>query len=239
MCGTLPRMSPARARRRRRPRIASTLLVAGLLVGVGALGAYALGRLELVPPLGGRIPTVAYDAYRTAAAAAPSITDSCAVDWTILAGIAQVESRHGRIDGDHDVAADGDVVPPIRGRPLDGSRGTQTIVDTDGGEFDGDPDWDRAMGPLQFIPTTWSELGRDGNGDGEADPDNLYDASLTAVAHLCLREPGDYGDRGQLRRALIAYNASGRYADDVLDWIDRYQASPLDEVLEKPDADEI
>jgi membrane-bound lytic murein transglycosylase B len=231
-------MSPARARRRRRPRITSTLLAAGLLVGVGALAAYALGRVELVPLLGGRIPAVAYDAYRAAAAAAPSVSDSCAVDWTILAGIAQVESRHGRIDGEHDVAADGDVVPPIRGRPLDGTRGTQTIADTDGGELDGDPDWDRAMGPLQFIPTTWSELGRDGNGDGSADPDNLYDASLTAVAHLCLREPGDYADRGQLRRALVAYNASGRYADDVLDWIDRYQASPLDQVLEESDADE-
>ena len=60
--------------------------------------------------------------------------------------------------------------------------------------------------------------------------------SLTAVAHLCLREPGDYGDRGELRRALIAYNASGRYADDVLRWIDRYRSEPLDEVLEEPGA---
>ena len=230
-------MSPARARRRRR-RIGSTLLAAALLVGIGALAAYALGRVELVPPLGGRIPAVAYDAYRTATDAAPSVTESCVVDWTIVAGIAQVESRHGQINGEHDVAADGDVVPPIRGRPLDGTRGTQTIVDTDGGELDGDREWDRAMGPLQFIPTTWNELGRDGNDDGTADPDNLYDAALTAVAHLCLREPGDYSDRGQLRRALIAYNASGRYADDVLDWIDRYQASPLEEILEPPETDE-
>ncbi len=237
MCVTLRHMSPARSRRRRTP-IGSTFLAAGLLVGIGALAAYGLGRIELVPLLGGRIPVVAYDAYLTAAGAAPSVTNSCAVDWTVLAGIAQVESRHGRIDGDHDVAADGDVVPPIRGRALDGTRGTQTIRDTDGGELDGDADFDRAMGPLQFIPTTWSELGRDGNDDGAADPDNLYDASLTAVAHLCLREPGDYSDRGQLRRALIAYNASGRYADDVLAWIDRYGGSPLDQVLEQDDAGE-
>ena len=134
---------------------------------------------------------------------------------------------------EHRLAEDGDVEPDIRGRPLDGRRGTQTIADTDDGELDGDPTWDRAMGPLQFIPTTWRELGRDGNADGTADPDNLYDASLTAVAHLCLREPGDYGDRGELRRALIAYNASGRYADDVLRWIDRYQSEPIDEILER------
>ena len=90
------------------------------------------------------------------------------------------------------------------------------------------------MGPLQFIPTTWRELGRDGNDDGSTDPDNLYDSALTAVAHLCLREPGNYADRAELRRALIAYNASGRYADDVMGWIERYRAATLDEILEPP-----
>lgn len=226
-------MSPAR-RASAGQRIGSTLIAAALLVGVGALAAYALGRAEFEPTFGGRIPLVAFDAYRSASRGAPTIAESCAVPWPVVAGIAQVESRHGRIDPDHRLAADGDVEPPIRGRPLDGTRGTQTIVDTDDGELDGDATWDRAMGPLQFIPTTWRELGRDGNGDGTADPDNLYDASLTAVAHLCLREPGDYSDRGELRRALIAYNASGRYADDVLRWIDRYQSEPSEEVLERP-----
>lgn len=222
----------ARARRPSvRRRIGSTFLAGGLLVGVGALAAYALDRAEL-PMLTGRIPVTAYDAYRTASAAAGSVTDACAVDWTVLAGIAQVESRHGQIDASHELAANGDVAPPIRGRPLDGTGGTQTIHDTDGGALDGDPTWDRAMGPLQFIPTTWAELGRDGDGDGRADPDNLYDAALTAVAHLCLREPGDYGQRHELRRALIAYNASGRYADDVLAWIDRYRSTPVDDVVD-------
>ena len=225
-------MAPARRASARR-RIASTLLAAGLLVGAGAVAAYALGRADLSPLLGGRIPVVAYDAYRSASDGAPGISESCRVPWQVVAGIAQVESRHGRIDPDHQLAADGDVEPPIRGRPLDGRRGTQTIADTDDGELDGDQTWDRAMGPLQFIPTTWRELGRDGNADGTADPDNLYDASLTAVAHLCLREPGDYGDRGELRRALIAYNASGRYADDVLRWIEQYQSEPVDEILER------
>ena len=212
-------------------RIGSTLLAAALLVGVGAAAAYALGRADL-PMLTGRIPATAFDAYRTASLAASGVTEICAVDWTILAGIAQVESRHGQIDAAHDLVANGDVVPPIRGRPLDGTGGTQTIPDTDGGALDGDATWDRAMGPLQFIPTTWSELGRDGNGDSVADPDNMYDAAMTAVAHLCLREPGDYTQRHELRRALVAYNASGRYAEDVLGWIERYRTTPLDEVVE-------
>ena len=182
--------------------------------------------------LTGRIPATAFDAYRSASQAAPDVTDACAVHWTILAGIAQVESRHGQIDAAHDLAANGDVVPPIRGRALDGTAGTQTIPDTDGGDLDGDDTWDRAMGPLQFIPTTWSELGRDGNGDGLADPDNMYDAAMTAVAHLCLREPGDYTQRDELRRALIAYNASGRYAEDVLEWVERYHSTPIEDVVE-------
>lgn len=228
--GSRPRSSPAR-------RIGSTVLAALLLVGVGAAAAWALGRASL-PLLTGRIPATAYDAYTAAAEAAPGVTEACEVDWTIVAGIAQVESRHGRIDGDHDLAPDGDVEPPIRGRALDGTGGTQTIRDTDDGDLDGDPTWDRAMGPLQFIPTTWSELGRDGNGDGEADPDNLFDASLTAVAHLCIREPGDYTQRHELRRALVAYNASGRYAEEVLGWIERYRTTPLDEVVERVDGDE-
>jgi len=207
------------------------LPAAALLLGAAGVAFFTFGRVDL-PVIGGRIPEVAYDAYRAASAASTTITDVCDVDWTILAGIGQVESRHGRIDASHDLAADGQVTPHIRGRPLDGTAGTQTIPDTDGGEFDGDPVWDRAVGPLQFIPTTWAELGRDGNGDGMADPDNLYDAALTAAAHLCLREPGDYEVREQLRRALIAYNASGEYADDVLEWIDRYSSQPLEEVLE-------
>ena len=214
-------------------RLLAGLLVVSSLVVAGVAFGYALGRAEVAALAGGRIPAVAYDAYRTASRLSPTITASCNVEWTVLAAIGQVESRHGRID-EREVTDSGDVVPAIRGRPLDGTRGTEAIPDTDSGHLDGDAEWDRALGPLQFIPTTWRELGRDGNGDGTADPNNLYDASLTAVAHLCLREPGDYADRGQLRQALIAYNASGQYADDVLRWVDRYRGSSPDDVVEAP-----
>jgi membrane-bound lytic murein transglycosylase B len=230
-------MGSRRHSRSRRGGIGQTLVLVAVLGGLGVIGLYAVGRLGLPSLAEGRIPMVAYEAYRTASAAAPAIADGCAVDWTVLAGISQVEARHGRMDDDHRLAANGDVLPEIRGAALDGTRGTEAQADTDGGEFDGDPTWDRAMGPLQFIPTTWAELGRDGNGDGVADPDNLYDAALTAAAHLCTRTPGDYSDRATLREALVGYNASGRYAEEVLGWVERYRTEPLEEVIESLEAD--
>lgn len=228
----------SRRRTRSRSSVASTLLLVAALGGLGVLGLYAVGRMGLPSLADGRIPTVAYEAYRTASDAAPTVAEGCSVDWTVLAGISQVEARHGRMDEDHRLAANGDVLPEIRGAALDGTQGTEPVPDTDGGEFDGDPSWDRAMGPLQFIPTTWAQLGRDGNGDGVADPDNLYDAALTAAAHLCLRAPGDYADRSALREALVGYNASGRYAEEVLGWIERYRTEPLSEVVESAEPDQ-
>ncbi len=180
---------------------------------------------------GRRIPAVALAAYKRAAREAPGITSGCAVDWTILAALGKVESDHGRVNGPRTLETDGRVSPPIIGPALDGSGGTQAIRDTDKGRLDGDSTWDHAVGPMQFIPSTWRELGRDGNGDGVKDPNNLYDAALTAAAHLCLREPGDYTDPTQLRRALIAYNSSQRYADDVLRWIETYRTTPPDRLV--------
>jgi len=211
---------------------ALALLAAAATVGVLAVvTADALARADLTPSSAARIPPLAFEAYRSASAQAPTVADGCRVDWAILAGVARVESTHGLMDGEHAIAADGSVTPAIRGPRLDGSGDTRPIIDTDGGALDGDASWDRAMGPFQFIPTTWAELGRDGNGDGVANPDNMHDAALTAVAHLCLREPGDYADPAQLRRAIVAYNASGRYADLVLGWIDRYRRATPEEML--------
>jgi membrane-bound lytic murein transglycosylase B len=227
----------SRARSGRNGTLGSTVAIATLLL-VSALAALAvLGRPVLPELESGRVPAVAYDAYRSAAELAPAVASGCEVDWTVLAGIAQVESRHGRMEEVHQVTPNGDVIPPIRGAPLDGTNGTQEVPDTDGGELDGDATWDRAMGPLQFIPTTWQELARDGNADGAIDPDNLYDAALTAVAHLCVRSPGDYSDRAALRRALVEYNPSGRYAEEVLSWVERYRTEPLADVVESPGAD--
>ncbi|MEU9113994.1 lytic transglycosylase [Streptomyces sp. NPDC048483] len=80
------------------------------------------------------------------------------------------------------------------------------------------------MGPMQFIPSTWSNggpvgagWGADGNGDGKEDPHNVFDAALAAGRYLCaggrdLSLPGDLG------RAILGYNDSEAYLRTVLSW---------------------
>ena len=60
--------------------------------------------------------------------------------------------------------------PGIYGIALDGTNNTAVIRDTDGGQYDSDDEFDRAIGPMQFIPSTWSVVGVDSDGDGSATP---------------------------------------------------------------------
>ena len=50
--------------------------------------------------------------------------------------------------------------PGIYGIALNGKNNTQRISDTDAGQYDDDTRFDRAVGPMQFIPSTWSVVGR-------------------------------------------------------------------------------
>ena len=136
--------------------------------------------------------------------------------WQVLAGIAKVESNHGR-HGGASVGATGDVTPSIIGIALNGTNGTTAIADTDNGRLDHDTVWDRAVGPFQFIPTSWAIFGTDGNNDGNADPHNIIDAAAAAVAHLC-----PTGALTDLPAALFSYNRSNAYVDTVLGWARRY-----------------
>ena len=165
--------------------------------------------------VGHDLTLVALDAYYRAAARLAAEQPSCALPWSLLAGISRVEGRHGTFGGSA-LSGLGDARPPIIGIALDGSRGTRVVPDTDGGALDGDAVYDRAVGPMQFIPSTWSAHARDGDGNGTADPHNLYDAALTAAAYLCHSGPGLDATEGA-RRALWSYNRSLSYQDRVLD----------------------
>ncbi|MET0756521.1 MAG: lytic transglycosylase domain-containing protein [Mycobacterium sp.] len=166
------------------------------------------------------IPVTALEAYAYAARVAEVENPDCHLAWPTLAGIGMVESHHGTYRG-ATIAPNGDVTPPIRGVRLDGSMGNLEIVDSDSGKLDGDPDIDRAMGPMQFIPETWRLYGVDANNDGKIDPDNIDDAALSAAGYLCWRGKDLATPRGWMN-ALSAYNHSEQYARTVRDWATAY-----------------
>jgi len=157
---------------------------------------------------------VALDAYFKAAKRMAFLDPTCGIKWSFIAGISRTEGWHGTY-GESELGADGQVSPPILGIALDGSNGTASVGDTDGGEYDGDPSTDRAVGPMQFIPSTWVRWAIDGNGDGEIDPQNMYDAAMAAAAYLCHSGP-DLDTEEGIRRAAFSYNQSSEYVEIVL-----------------------
>jgi membrane-bound lytic murein transglycosylase B len=158
------------------------------------------------------IPPRALAAYAGAAIAKNAERPDCALGWNTLAGIGWVESRHGSYGG-ASVADDGTVSPPIIGIALDGSS-TALIADTDGGAVDGDAQFDRAVGPLQFIPGSWANWYIDASGDGVADPHNIDDAAFAAANYLCRAVP-TLGDEVAWRTGIAAYNSASSYLDLV------------------------
>ena len=166
------------------------------------------------------IPATVLAAYRQAADWMAVEDPSCGLRWQILAGIGKIESGHAR--GGR-VTASGDAVPRILGPVLDGSGYFAAIGDHDGGRWDGDRVWDRAVGPMQFIPGTWAVFGADGSGDGVADPNNVFDATLSAGRYLCAGS-ADLTTEAGLRAALRRYNNSAAYVAHVLGWIYAYDA---------------
>ncbi len=169
------------------------------------------------------IPATALAAYRKAAATLAVEDPSCHLTWPVLAAIGKVETDHGRSWGAASrVTASGEVLPIILGPVLNGKDGTALVLDTDGGAYDHDTKYDRAVGPMQFVPATWRELGRDGNGDGIADPNNIYDATLTAASYLC-GDGRDLSNPADLRAAILAYNPSSEYVRTVLAWAAAYR----------------
>ncbi|MEU0389820.1 lytic transglycosylase domain-containing protein [Streptomyces chartreusis] len=163
--------------------------------------------------VGGALPVSVFAAYRRAEDRLAREAPGCRLRWQLLAAIGQVESgqaRGGR------VASDGTTLAPILGPRLDGVA-FALILDTDGGAHDGDPAYDRAVGPMQFIPSTWARWGADGNGDGRRDPNNVFDAALAAGRYLCAGGR-DLSVPAQLDRAILGYNHSAAYLRTVRAW---------------------
>ncbi len=160
------------------------------------------------------IPAAAMAAYRTAEAVLAKADASCHISWALIAAIGRVESDHGRYGGNV-LGMDGKTEPGIFGIPLDGTNNTALITDSDGGKYDNDTTYDRAVGPMQFIPGTWEIVGVDGDADGVRDPQDIDDAALAAAVYLCAGEQNLSTPEGQ-RSAVFSYNHSDEYVDLVL-----------------------
>ena len=160
------------------------------------------------------IPLTARAAYLRAAATMAKAAPACGIESSLLAAIGWIESDHGRYGGAR-LDVDGVSTPLIRGVALDGKGPVSHIADTDGGSLDGDKRWDRAVGPMQFIPTTWVSVAVDADGDGLRSPDDIDDAALAAAVYLC-SAPGTLDTAEGRQAAVLRYNASMAYADAVL-----------------------
>ncbi|WP_322759046.1 murein transglycosylase [Frankia sp. Cr2] len=167
------------------------------------------------------IPDRVLAAYQKAAQRTARERPGCQLAWPLLAGIGKVESGHA---AGRSISADGTITPSIIGLPLDGNDGRALILDTDGGNWDGDTFFDRAVGPMQFIPSTWQGSGRDGNDDGQRNPNNIDDAALATAGYLCAYNR-NLTDPTQLWAAVFAYNPSDDYVRAVLAWTTGYSDS--------------
>ena len=166
------------------------------------------------------IPAAALEAYQRAAQVINSAKPGCKISWQLIGAIGRVESDHGRYGG-NTLTQDGKSRPGIYGIPLDGTNNTAKITDTDAGQFDDDKVYDRAVGPMQFIPSTWSVVGVDGDGDDERDPQDIDDAALATAVYLCSGSENLSTNAGQ-RSAVYRYNHSQEYVDLVLSIMNAY-----------------
>ncbi|WP_421742202.1 lytic transglycosylase domain-containing protein [Cellulomonas sp.] len=166
------------------------------------------------------IGAVALRAYADATLHLAASDPGCAVGWTTLAAIGAVESGHGTHGGTQ-LGADGRPGIPIIGPPLDGTPGTAAIrAGVDDREWHGDPTWAHAVGPMQFLPSTWRRWASDGDGDGQSDPNDIDDAALAAGRYLCAS--GSLADGDGWRTAILSYNHSDAYVALVLETANHY-----------------
>ncbi|ROQ65211.1 cell wall-associated NlpC family hydrolase [Streptomyces sp. CEV 2-1] len=221
--------------------VPAAVLLGVLILFVAAVANGAVGHDEegdaAAPAAAGGAPaavaginSVMLSAYTRAAANVSTVRPKCrGMRWSVIAGIGKIESNHA---AGRTVTANGNITPHILGVRLNGSGAggnTSSFSDTDHGLLDGDTAYDRAVGPMQFLPSTWNgPSGQDGNADGVKDPQNAYDAALGTAVYLCGTGTADLSRTDQLRNAIYRYNHSATYVADVTNHITEYDALPTD-----------
>jgi len=90
---------------------------------------------------------------------------------------------------------------------LNGAGGYAAISNGQGG-------WSSALGPMQFIQSSWDRWGSDANGDGVKDVNNIFDAALAAGRYLCA-DGRDLATAHGWTAAIYSYNHDVAYVQNV------------------------
>jgi hypothetical protein len=77
-----------------------------------------------------------------------------------------------------------------------------------------------AIGPMQFLPSTWAMYGYDADGDGKANIHDPTDAVFSAARYLCAAGAGLGGQ--SLDNAIFAYNHAWWYVREVINIANSY-----------------
>ncbi|HYQ33593.1 MAG TPA: lytic murein transglycosylase, partial [Lapillicoccus sp.] len=197
-----------------------TVLPASAIEAPASVGDAVTRAAALTPGSASSIPQAALSAYQRAEAVINKADRGCAIPWELIAAIGRVESDHGRYGG-NTLDDQGVARPGIYGIALNGKNQTQSIADTDGGQYDNDTKWDRAVGPMKFIPSTWTVVGVDGDSDGTRNPQDIDDAALATAVYLCSGDDDLSEEKGQ-RASVYRYNHSNDYVDLVLSIMQSY-----------------
>ena len=174
------------------------------------------------------IPLAAVSAYQRAADVIDRADPTCHLDWTVLAGVGQVVSQHGLVDGGR-MTHRGVVKPALVGKVVRNDAG-QRLTDTDAGRLDGDKGHDRAIGPMLLAPSTWNVVGVDADGDGRRNPQDIDDAALGVSVLLCSGHL-DLRNAQQLGKAVGRINGDRTFVRAVLaaaaDYAQQAAATPV------------
>ncbi len=168
------------------------------------------------------IPKTVEKAYRHAARMFHHYDPACQLKTALLEAVGKIESDHaynGFVD------RKGEALLPIIGPPLDGRPGVALIHASPlGKRLHGDPIYEHAVGPMQFLPGTYADWATAGHrGQKTSDPQNVYDAAATAARYLC-GGGGDLSDPIARHAAVLRYNNSEDYATNVEAWYQAYSS---------------
>ncbi|TQN32843.1 cell wall-associated NlpC family hydrolase [Haloactinospora alba] len=132
------------------------------------------------------------------------------IPWNILAGVGQVESKHGRWDGPGITEGHNDwgAAGPMQFGAKDGSAA--------GNSWGGEPVMDADERPEEGY-------GQDGNDDGTVSVYDPADAIPSAADYLIA-----HGAEDNMREAIYGYNHAWWYVDDVMDWANQYADGDFD-----------